>query len=177
LTAAGLYVLFLFFIAVSFLGAVSATALGPTMIRPLLALACCLAAAGCQSDVPEETYDVSHPFDRALAEPSRAGSPAARAYTHLSSFIARVKTTREAIDDLGKLRIECMESGALLRCTYSRFHRVTGKALVQLWQVEFSASINFDRSSANVRRVCFSFRVVSPPESERIAYAPDCYPE
>jgi hypothetical protein len=136
------------------------------MIRPLLALARCLIAAGCQSDVPEETYDVNHPFDRVLVVHEPPLPVARRARENLEAHVEGMTTTRQTVDGLSRLRINCETVGRTLRCRYERGHTTRGKGLVQNWRVEFVADIDIGRRSGKVLRTCFTMtEVMQPPDT------------
>jgi hypothetical protein len=132
------------------------------MIRPFLALVCCI-AAGCQSDVPEETYDVNHPFDRVLVVQDSSSTSAQRARTGLESIVRQHANVPSAVDALATMGIRCLTSGRSLRCTYVRHHNTRGKGLVQRWRYEFVADVEFGGRIEMVRRVCIAARWINPP--------------
>jgi hypothetical protein len=150
-------------------------ATNPAMIRAAFAIALCLATAGCQSDVSEETYDANHPFDRAMTDRDDQSTIAGRARTNLETHVGVGEPTAALARRFLAMRIACKESGRTLRCVYRRNHSVTGKGLVTRLRWTFIADIDLRRRADKVWQVCIESEIVDPPPREgRIQYAPMC---
>ena len=147
------------------------------MFRPVLALACALACAlaGCQSDIPEETYDLNHPFDRAMTVHDPPSTVAGRARLNLEAHVGAAESTAALLRRLSAMQIACSASGREMKCVYVRQHNVTGKGLVTRLRQTFVADIDLRRSVEKVWRVCIETEVVeTPPAEGRVPYAPMC---
>ena len=150
-------------------------AVSPAMIRPLRVLAFCLAAAGCQSDVPEASHDVDHPFERVLAIDEPPLTMAERARLNLDARLRQTRTVHSVVASLSEIGIVCATERRMLRCTYVRLHATRGKGLLTRWLVRFVADIDVTQSRTRVRRVCLYWTVLNTPaNSPPLEYAPMC---
>ena len=129
------------------------------MIRPLRVLAFCLAAAGCQTDIPEEKYDLDHPLDQVLVTVEPTVPLAVRARANLQTRIGASVSRDEAQARLRSFGIDCRSTGSGLECNYARYYVVNAKGLPTRWRAEFNATVVVGNARVRVTRLCLTWSI------------------
>jgi hypothetical protein len=146
------------------------------MIRSSLFAFTCLGLAACVDDFPKDAYDPKHPIDVIYLERGQSTPYLLRVRDNLAALIRPGDGASTIKARFAAFRIDCLEAGALLRCTYLRYVNVVGKGIVQRWRDTYRIEIDARPRASRIQSLCIEFTHASETSERREHRPSECIP-